>query len=310
MNIVLLAVAIAGSPAFYHPDDIAAKSTRFAAAAQAIEPRFAAGEAAAARWGDAVADLELGAAMLGKDAPAELTTWVADTRRQLTGQFLRLQRHAGLVQEDFSAVFGAALGRVLPAVAKGYDARECKATGIAAMMRRTTCEGEDLSPALARALDADPALEKEIADILSVEWPTVALEPRTWAPAALTGTARWVDGAAVAEAFTAARVQSRKDALDARLDPLQDGLEARDPAVIAAAQAERARYVAALGEDGAFLRAALTEALVRGEKKGGPAQVGWCPNPAALGGCVGEDVTRAVVERLREDRRFVDAVGD
>ena len=191
--------ALAGTPAFYHPDDIAAKSAQFAAASDAVGPRYEAGDKQVEQLGKATGRLEVGTALLGAKASPELQTWTSDTRRQLTGQYMRLQKHVELIGDDFSHVFGAALSRVLPTVAAGKDAKECAASGVAAMMHRTDCSGEDLNKALAEAIDKDTQLQKDLKDILSVEWPTVAIPPQAQAVVAVTGSERWVSIWAVGE---------------------------------------------------------------------------------------------------------------
>lgn len=296
-------------PAYYHPDAIAGASARFAEASKAIGPAFERAEAEGQKYGAALTSLEVGVALLGGDAPKELTEWSDATRRSLTGQFLRVQKFSGLVQDDFSTVFSAAMERAVPAVTRGYAAVECQSTGIAAMMRRNPCVGTDLSPELARVIDADPALQKEVASILSLDWPVVTAESRAWAPVALTGTARWVRGSVVARALVEERLAARLDTFERALDPLQEGLDARDPAAVTRAAAEKAKYLAGLGEEGRALRASMVAALQRAEKKGGPAQVGWCANPPALGGCVGEDATDAVLSVLRADKKLLAELG-
>ena len=64
-------------------------------------------------------------------------------------------------------------------------------------------------------------------------------------------------------------------------------------------------YIAALGEDGEVLRAALLASLQRAEKKGGMVSVAMCPNPAALGGCGAEDVTSALIPVFQADKKRV-----
>jgi hypothetical protein len=170
------------------------------------------------------------------------------------------------------------------------------------MMGKTNCKGTNLNPKLAAALDADVALQKELASIASVEWPAFETPSQPQAVVALTGTARQVQGGALAQAFMAAHVKARQDDLDAKLEKLApDELGAAD---LDKALALKQAYLDGLGADGEVFRAAVTAALGRAAKKGGPAEVGWCANPAALGGCPGDDVTKAVEELLGADKKF------
>lgn len=304
---VWIAAAVAGPaapPAYYHPDDIAAKSTSFAAASQVVGPKFDAGQKEVERLGKSVDRLELGAALLGATAPPELGAWASTARRQLSGQYLRLQKHVGLIQDDFSTVFGAALERALPVVTAGTSARVCASSKVASMMGTSDCTGQSLNAALAAALDKDAALARDLKDIEAVEWPTVRLDAAPQAVVAVTGTARWVSVWAVAEKFEAARLLEHENALQAALEGLDGGTS--DAAGLAAAQAAKQAYTAAVGADGETLRAAAVAAVAR--QKSAPAEWGWCANPKGLGGCAGEDVTVAVLELLAADRKFLKAV--
>jgi hypothetical protein len=279
---LLMTAAFAGTPAYYHPDDIAARSARFKEVAEVIQPKFERGQDVVARLSGALADLEIAVGLLGTDAPEGLTSWSQLTRRQVTGQYLRLNKHAELVQEDFSKVFLDALGRALPRVGAGKDLVECQAKGVEAMMHHTSCVGEDLNGPLAAAIDSDGQLGRELASILSIDWPTIAVDPQPQVVVPLTGTTRWVDLAALGHTFLQARLDARKDVFEHDLAPFEDALDAKDPAAIARAGEMKATYLARLGADGAVLRAAAAEALGRSRKA--PREVGLCANPAALGG--------------------------
>jgi len=301
-----LGAAFAAEPAHYHPNDVAKASKVFGGVAEAMAPAFDDRQGRIAALGDDLAELELGVALLGPLAPADLTAWSEKTRRKVVGETLRLQKHVDLLQEDYARVFGAAVTRALPTVGKGYDLKECGATGVLAMMGKKNCPGVDLNGTLAAALDKDAALAKELADIATVEWPTFTAPTAPQPVVALTGTTRWVSGGAVAEALIAGRVKARQDALESQLDRLMP--DEPTEADVAAGKKLKADYLAKLGADGEVLRAALVEALGRAEKKGGPAQVGWCANPANLGGCPGGDVTATVLAALAADKKFAKGI--
>ncbi len=288
--------------AFYHPDDVAGKSAKFAAASEVVGPKFEAGEKQVGQLGRSVGRLELGVALLGDLGTPEAATFAQATRRQLTGQYLRLQRHVELIQDDFSNVFGLALERALVTVAAGKDVEECAGSGIAAMMHRSDCSGQDLNAPLAAAMDADAQLGKELADILALEWPTVALASSPQPVVPVTGADRWVSLWAVAEAFAQTRLSERETLLEATLEGLGESLEARDPTAMKAASAARETYDQALGADGKAMRDAVTSTLSK--QKSAPASWGWCVNPKTLGGCPGEDVTASVLDLLRADKKF------
>jgi hypothetical protein len=303
LALLTVSAASAAEPAYYHPDDVARASAAFKAASGAMGPAFEERMAQVSRTGSGLQDLEVAVGMLGADAPSSLTDWVASTRRTAIGESMRLQRHADLLTEDYARVFGDALARALPAVGKGYAATECKAKGIAAMIGRTQCTGVDLNPRLAAAIDADGTLGHALADIATVEWPSLTTFSTPQAPIALTGTERWIDGGAVARAFVGKRVAAARTLATDAAEEAADGAGS-------AADATRAAEVwrAHLSTDGAALRRHLSDALTRGARKGGPAAVGWCGNPRALGGCAGEDVTSAIVAALKEDEKFLKGI--
>lgn len=293
----------AGAPAFYHPDDVAARSQRFREVSASMRPRFEEADAQATKWQRLVDDLELGTALLGADATTALRDHTAATRRSFAGQFLKLNRFAGLVQEDYSRVFEEAMGRVKPKVVGDRAVKECTSGASSmGMLRGPGCTGEDLNPAFAAALDADETLRKEVASIGALEWPTIQLPSTPQAPVAITGTAATVDLATVAHRLAEARVRARKDELELALEPLQDGLDAKDPAAIQKGEQARQRFTDALAADGAALRAVVRGVLDRGAK-GTPAAVGWCANPVGLGGCGVPDVTAEVLAVVGADKK-------
>lgn len=299
----IVGLALAGTPGFYHPDDVAKASAAFRGASEAIGPAFEAKSMEVERAGGALEDLETATLLLGKDAPPDALKWAEDTRRQVTGQAMRIQKHVDLLQEDYGKVFGEALGRAVPGVTKGYDAKECKAGTMMGMRVNTSkCVGEDLNGALAKALDADARLKSELAGIAAVEWPSVTLPSAKQPVVALTGTTRWVDGAALADAHLTAYMAARRDDLDREVGPLlEDG---NTPENVKKAQQARAAWDALIGDAGGTYRAALTTSLTKQKLT----DVGWCANPRSLGGCAGEDVTRQVLDALAADKKFQKAM--
>ena len=135
-------------------------------------------------------------------------------------------------------------------------------------------------------------------------WPEMntAIARKPQPVVALTGTSLWVSGGRIAEKLMAARVKDRREALEGALEAMMP--EEPTKADLEKAQARKDAYLAELAADGEVLRAAITAALGRAAKKGGAADVGWCANPVALGGCAGENVTDAVLATLVADKKF------
>jgi len=305
-------LAVASSPAIaedvrghYHPDDIAAASKVFAIAAESVGPRYAEAEGKLKTVGAGLAYLELGALTMGDRVPEGLDAWKDDLRRQATGEFIRLQRHVDLMGEDYGTEFGAAMERALGK--EGAGLVECGASGIAAMVGRKDCPGEDANARIAAAIDQDAALMKAVTSIDAVPWPEVSTPSRTWPVAPITGTSNWVQAGALLKKLFPERLQQHQDDLDRKLVDLEDAIAAGDEAALASAREHRAAYDAALAADGEVLFAAITLALEKGAKKGAPTDVGLCANAPSLGGCEGNDITRDVLGFLAEDKRFVKA---
>jgi len=211
--------------------------------------------------GAALEDLEIGVALLGKDAPAELRTWAEATQKAGMGQFLVMQHFVDAIQDDYSGAFEAALKRALPTVTGGKGVAVCKPSGPrmgpGGGGASRTCEGEDLNAALAKAIDADAALKAGLDEIMSRAWPSVSVQPAPQPVVALTGTTRWISAATLTEAFLQDRVTARREALDDAQAGLEERIDAQDAEAIAEAGRLKAAYLDGLGEDGAALRAAV-----------------------------------------------------
>jgi len=289
----------------YHPDDIAAASKVFANAAQSVGPRYATAAQSLKKVSAGLAYLEIGALTMGSRSPEGLDAWMAEVRRQATGEFIRLQRHVDLMGEDYGTEFGAAMARVLAKEDKGLV--ECGATGIAAMVGGKNCPSDDVNARIAAAIDKDAVLKKAVASIDAIPWPEVSEPSRTWPVVPLLGSSNWVQAGALLKKLFPARLQKHQDDLDRGLADLEEAIAAGDADALETAKRHRASYEAALAADGDILFAAMAEALEKGAKKGAPTDVGLCANAPSIGGCEGTDVTREVLRFLSEDKRFIKA---
>jgi hypothetical protein len=155
-------------------------------------------------------------------------------------------------------------------------------------------------------MDADPVLQKAVADLNGAPWPELAVTPETQPVVPITGEASWMNLGAVAKALVPEVIRAEKDALEADLEGLREGLEGKDPGALAKAQARKDAYLAKLAAIGTTLRG-LVETSLRAKRKG-VAAVGYCANPPGLGGCNGTDATDAVLAQLRADPKFSNAL--
>jgi len=304
----LITAALAAAPAYYLPDDVAAASKSFMATTDVMAPRYEDINGKVALYSAALPPLELGTALLGNLAPEGFSAWSDTTRRNLTGQIIRIRRFLDKMQEDYATVFGDALERALPTVGAGYSVKECGNTGVMAQFKKSVCEGQSLNEALAAAIDKDPALQSALAEIQTLEWPTLLMEPRSWTTTPLTGSDNYIDLSTLAQKLFGTQLAARQKELEEAIAPLEDRLEARDPEAIKEATAIKNTWRSHLGQDAATWQPLLTDALNRAVKKGAPASVGLCANPKTLGGCTGTDVSSKVIPLLAADRKFTKAV--
>lgn len=310
--IALAPPARAGAPAYYHPDDVAAKSARFAASAQSAGEAFDRAQLEVGRLGAALQNLETGVALLGQDAPEPLRAWADSARKDGLAQFLVARHFVNQVQEDYVGAFEAALKRALSASARGEGVTVCRASspmlGPGGRSGRA-CEGEDMNAALAALIDKDPALAEALAEITTRTWPAVTLPSSSQTLVPLTGTTRQISAAKLADAFLADRLQARLEVLEDAQSELDERIEAGEASALAEAERLKAAYLQGVAEDGLALRTAAASALQRAAKKGdAPAEVGLCANPPALGGCPGDDVTEEALDALLADKKLLRAL--
>jgi hypothetical protein len=311
MLAIVLAVVSADAAAYYHPDDVAKASAVFGAAAERLGPAFDAHQAELSKWGAALEELELGIALLGPACPESTRAWALETRKRVTAQFLLVQQHVDGIQDGYAREFGAALERALQKVPGGAAAVQCQSKGPAfgpAVGRGASCTGDDLNAAIAKVLDADTALQKAVALLDGAPWPEVGAPPAPQPAVAITGEERWVSLGALAKKLVPDVLDAERDALEADLEGLEEGLEAKDPHALAQAQARKDAYLATLAVDGARLRALLDDAVRTHENKGGTRSVAYCANPAPLGGCAGTEATASVLAELRDDAKLAKAL--
>jgi hypothetical protein len=311
MLAIVLAAVPAYAAAYYHPDDVAKASAVFNAAAERLGPAFDSRQSELARWGASLEELELGTALLGPACPEATRAWALETRKEVTAQFLLVQKHVDGIQDGYAQSFGDALARALPKVPGGASAVQCQAKGTGfgpSMSRSASCTGEDLNAAIAKVLDADPVLQQAVADLNGASWPELSAQPAPQPVVAITGEARWMNLGAVAKKLLPEVLRAERDSLEADLEEIQEALEARDPQALAKAQAQKDAYLAKLAASGATLRALIDEAVRAHEKKQGTRSVAYCANPPRLGGCAGEDATETVLAALRADAKFTKAL--
>lgn len=315
--LTLISVALASPSGFYHPADLTAKSARFAEANRSAGTAYEAASRRAVELARALNDYREALDLLGDAAPAEERERLERLEQDFHRQHARARAFADVLVEDFDVVFTDALERAVEGL--GVEVTACEreipdGPQVPGMRPRTkqnpACQGKDLNAEIAARMDADPTLQAELADILSIPWPTLDLpaEPQP----VLGGGERSLQVRALLQqgAPRALADISRQD--DQARMPFEAAIEAGAGKQELAAMVQAAREVT---EQTAARRAALAApvllaakgALDRWAKKGEPT-TGWCANPPALGGCQPPDATEALVPRLLAHKKVARAL--
>lgn len=306
MILAFLALCAHASEGFYSPADLAAESALYAKAGEATAGEFEAHNAHVEALAKALADYELALDLLGARAPEAERARLDALTTEYNREFAVLQDFAGHMVDDFDGAFLGALDR---ARAKYPEAVECErdiadGPGVPGMKRRTkpnpACKGTDLNGTLAKAMDADPKLVADVADIAGRTWPNVELDT-TPQPAIPTGD-RSVDVVTLFKTGAKGTLKAIADAdSDARLDfeaAIEQGAsEAELQKFVGKAAAITAATAAKRAALAAPVFAASEKAFAKWVKKG-EAPIGWCANPPLLGGCTATDATGELSERI------------
>jgi hypothetical protein len=313
-SFLLCSAAFADEPGYYHPDFVGPHSQLFRKASAHVAERFGAIESEMARLSPHLMDLDEGAALCAERAPDAFLGYAADLRRESNGQTARIQAFVDTLVDDFEVTFGGAMERVLEESTAGFELSLCKAEGVHALLGRNQCVGEDLAPRIGAAMDGDAELMADVEEILDLPWPSLAVEGRPQPVVPLTGIGSYLRLDAVTAALLTERIAQAKARHAVAMEAIEADLEEGETQAVRAAAMQKAedyrllyeRDMAALGEE-AF--GAIQASLLKLQKKGkAPAAVGVCANPAALGGCGGEDVTDGVLPLLLEDKKLLKAL--
>ncbi|MDP6935225.1 MAG: hypothetical protein QGG40_20060, partial [Myxococcota bacterium] len=211
---------------WYDPNSVARHSKLFTQAAEQLGPLFEETQGEFNQLSLAVGELELGVTLSGQFAPESVIEWSSFNRRTLTWQFLQIQKHVDLLQDDYARIFGNTLERTLA----GEDwagLKECSSKGIQALMGRSSCDGlgVDGSEALARLLDSNANLAHEIDEINAVPWPAVGLSAAPQQAGILTGSDNWFLASTLGNALLSDRIEIEGALLEEALWPLESALE-------------------------------------------------------------------------------------
>ncbi|MFT5583978.1 MAG: hypothetical protein ACI9VR_001562 [Cognaticolwellia sp.] len=299
-------VASAAEPAYYSPDAVAGASSTFARFAEVAAPHFETLQTDLAKSAKSIDVLDTSVNLLGTRVTPELTTYRDGLRRALTKGYMQAQAHVGWFEDASTSIFTQALERELKALEGQYELSVCRArtgmsaiTGPGASMKQ--CDGADLNPQLALALDSSKALTDVVDQLTSEPWPFVQVQGSEQPVLPWLGSDDYINLALVDRALSK-RMKDFNQALDDELLPLEDDLADtktdQGKAALAKADALRQSYEADVAAWGNTLLGLIEKPL---DKKG--LEVGLCANPESLGGCVGTDRTDRAIEILKADKK-------
>ncbi len=303
--ILMLAPAFAEQPLWWGEEAVSARSELFGKAQARDAQAYEDAQDQLAKARRAVGELEIADALLAPEAVRGL--YLSELDRDLSGQFLRLQRHTDMLSEDYARTFGAAVSRAIVVVAEGKSVAECTQTSAVerAMGKRPRCRGTDISARISKTIDQDKTLEAEVTSLLTVDWPTVRVTGKTQPLVAFLGTERSVSVAAVARAMRKEELRELDDIRGAAMEQLSEGLESADRSVKEAAvkegQAVSDAWRKSVAAVGAGVWPELKKKIEKGKRKGAPQDIGLCANPVELGGCGVPDATREVLALFAEE---------
>ena len=307
--LALLFAATAAAAGFYHPNDVAGASERFASAQGELLAPLEARQQTARELSNALRSYREGLDALGADAPAEQLARLATAETAYLRQFEALQRFADTLVGDFDEAFTAAMERALSAQGGATECVREIAVGprVPGMAGRTqanpACQGDDLNQALAAAIDADPTLIEVLPTILQRPWPDLAVAESPQPPVGAGDRYVHLQALLTAGAGSALRAIDRDDddqrmAIEAKLE---DGADAAELETLQGVGEQIAQSTAAKRAQLAQpIRQAADKELGKWAKAEGP--TAWCVQPQRLGGCVGTDATAELVPRLLDTK--------
>jgi len=305
-----IATATASVTGHYHPEDIQVQSKVFVEAAERLSTVYDERSRSLRQFASALNEYREALDLLGSRASDVEQTRHGELLRAYAKEEAAIQFVADGVVEDFDSAMVAAMDR---AISQLGEVQRCKArlqTGprLPGMPVREEpnpeCEGRELNDDIAKAMDADAELKATVDAVLSRPWPSVTLEQAPQAPIGDDVT-EWVLVHDLLVGGAQGALELIDDRDDAWRESIDEALESEGELDVDALRSQVRR----IEQQTADARAALATPILamaeeRLAKKAKDANVGWCANPRAFGGCTGRDATRERLAMLLDDKRF------
>jgi hypothetical protein len=293
--IPLLLLTAFAADGYYHPAEVSAASSAFARAQQvagtAFEDRSETSQALAA----ALRNYEEALDLLGDRAPAAERARLEAVEQQYNRDYAVLSAFAQEQLDTLDAAFSEALTRAIG----DRDVEVCRPATASTGPRMSprfgapsgpeSCDGTDLNASLAKTMDADPALAAALDGLLAAEWPTFTVD-KAAVPGVGTGelthavpVRAWMFRLAP-DGLKAIELADEEERLVFQAAIEEGASQAELQEMVGAAKALDAKTAARRAELAAPVLSATEKMVGKWAKKNG-AVVGWCAQPALLGGC-------------------------
>lgn len=313
----LLSTALAAPVGYWHPQDLAARSERFAEANDAAASTYEEVARRSDTFARALRDYRVALDLLGDRADPLERERLEALEKEFNRQQAVIRAFADTFVEDFDTEFSAAAERARAAL--GGTIEECRGTvedgpRVPGIRPRTkpnpACKGDDLNAELARRVDTDAELKAALDEMLALEWPQLKLDVRFVSP--VGGGERHVSVLGLFQEAAPDALRAIEQADDRARLPFEAAIEeGATPDQLAAKVAEARKITEQTAAKRAALAAPVLDAadrhFAKAEKKG-EVPTGWCAQPQVLGGCTTHDETDPLVPRLLADKKVKKAL--
>ena len=163
-----------------------------------------------------------------------------------------------------------------------------------------SCKGTDISESIAQKLDANEELKAGIDEVMARTWPTTSLPSKQFATIELTGTDYFISLDVFAQSLFGKKIAGHHRWYEQQYQKLDtDSQQGKE-----AAKELYQNFKSKMQLDKNTIEKAL-KALIKKRKKKDPRylSLGYCGNPAKLGGCTGKDITQDVLNELVEYKK-------
>lgn len=289
--LLTLSLGIA-APDHFHPQDVAAASAVFERAQTKAGTMFQRASETSESLAAALRHYEEALDLLGDRAPAAERERLAALEKTYHREHAVLSAFAQEQADAFDAAFSSAMERAIGE----RDLTVCRvATQSGPRMTRSrvegpsSCPGTNMSATLAAAMDVDAVLKAEVDVILGAAWPSMTVDAKPMEAVGGSGLTHSVPVRTWAKRLAPDALISIEQAdEEARLGFAAAIEEGATPEQLQAMVGEAKKVTAITAQRRADLAAPLftaTEKVVGKWAKKKDAVVGWCAQPAFLGGC-------------------------